>query len=55
MTAVARATRSRQVAELTTQVLAVLSQLQDEGADSLRTIAAELQARGVLTPAGKAS
>jgi len=54
MAAVARATRSRQVAERTADVLAVLRQVQDEGAGSLRTIAAGLQAHGVLTPAGKA-
>ena len=52
--AAARAARSRQVAERTADVLAVLRQVQDEGAGSLRTIAAGLQARGVLTPAGKA-
>ena len=38
----------------TADVLAVLRQVQEEGAGSLRTIAAGLQARGVLTPAGKA-
>jgi DNA invertase Pin-like site-specific DNA recombinase len=54
MAAVARQARSRQVAERTADVLAVLRQVQDEGAGSLRTIAAGLQARGVLTPAGKA-
>ena len=53
MAAVARAARSRQVAERTADVLAVLRQVQDEGAGSLRTIAAGLQVRGVLTPAGK--
>jgi len=53
MAAVARQTRSRQVAERTADVLAVLRQVQAEGAGSLRTIAAGLQARGVLTPAGK--
>ena len=55
MAAVARAARSRQVAERTTDVLAMLRQVQDEGAGSLRTIAAGLQAHGVLTPAGKAN
>jgi predicted flap endonuclease-1-like 5' DNA nuclease len=35
-------------------VLAVLRQVQAEGVGSLRAIAAELHARGVLTPAGKA-
>ncbi len=54
MAAVARAARSRQVTERTADVLAVLRQVQDEGAGSLRTIAAGLQARGVLTPTGKA-
>ena len=54
MAAVAREARSRQVAERTADVLAVLRQVQDEGASSLRAIAAGLQARGVLTPAGKA-
>ncbi len=54
MAAVAREARSRQVAERTVDVLAVLRQVQDEGMGSLRTIAAGLQARGVLTPAGKA-
>ena len=43
-----------QVAERAADVLAVLRQVQDEGAGSLRTIAAGLQAHGVLTPAGKA-
>lgn len=50
----AREARSRQVMERATNVIAVLRQVQDEGAGSLRTIAAGLQARGVLTPAGKA-
>ena len=54
MAAVARAARSRQVAERTADVFAVLRQVQNEGAGSLRTIAAGLQARGVLTSAGKA-
>ena len=53
MAAAARAVRSRQVAERTAGVLAVLRQVQDEGAGSLRTIATGLQTRGVLTPAGK--
>ncbi len=53
MAAVARQARSRQVAERTADVLAVLRQVQAEGASSLRTVAAGLQARGVLTPAGK--
>jgi len=54
MAAMAREARSRQVTERTGDVLAVLRQVQDEEAGSLRTIAAGLQARGVLTPAGKA-
>ncbi len=54
MAAVARAARSRQVAERRADVLAVLRQVQDEGATSLRTIAAGMHAHGVLTPAGKA-
>ncbi len=53
MAAMAREARSRQVAERTADVLAVLRQVQAEGASSLRTVAAGLQARGVLTPAGK--
>ena len=52
--AVAREARSRQVAERTADVLAVLRQVQDEGAASLRAIATGLQAHGVLTSAGKA-
>jgi DNA invertase Pin-like site-specific DNA recombinase len=54
MAAAARAARSRQVAERAADVLAVLRQVQDGGAGSLRTLAAGLQARGVLTPTGKA-
>jgi len=54
MAAAARAVRSRQVTERAADVLAVVRQVQAEGASSLRTIAAELNARGVLTPAGKA-
>ena len=54
MAAVARAARSCQVAERRADVLAVLRQVQDQGATSLRTIAAGLQAHGVLTPTGKA-
>ena len=54
MAAVAREARSRQVVERRADVLAVLRQVQDEGATSLRTIAAGLQAHSVLTPAGKA-
>lgn len=54
MAAAARAARSRQVAVRAADVLAVVRQAQAEGASSLRTIAAELHARGVLTPGGKA-
>ncbi len=54
MAAVARQVRSRLVADRVADVLAVLRQVQAEGASSLRAIAAELHARGVLTPAGKA-
>ncbi len=54
MAATAREARSRQVKARTADVLAVLRQVQAEGAGSLRAIAAELHARGVLTPAGKA-
>ena len=54
MAAVARAARGYQVAERRADVLAVLRQVQDEGATSLRTIAAGMHAHGVLTPAGKA-
>lgn len=54
MAAAARAARSRQVAARATDVLAVVRQVQSEGASSLRTIATELHAHGVLTPAGKA-
>jgi DNA invertase Pin-like site-specific DNA recombinase len=53
MAAAARQARSRQVANRAADVLAVVRKLQAEGASSLRTIAAELHARGVLTPAGK--
>ena len=54
MAAPARQARSRQVVARATDVLAVVRQVQAEGASRLRTIAAELHARGVLTPAGKA-
>jgi len=54
MAATARQARSRLVAGRTIDVLVVLRQVQAEGASSLRAIAAELHARGVLTPAGKA-
>jgi DNA invertase Pin-like site-specific DNA recombinase len=53
MAAAARAARSRHVTERAGDVLAVVRQVQAEGASSLRTIAAELHARGVLTPTGK--
>ena len=53
MAAVARAARSRQAAERTADVLAVLRQVQEKGAGNLRTIGTGLQAHGVLTPAGK--
>jgi len=53
MAAAARAARSRQVTDRAADVLAVVRQVQAEGARSLRTIAAELRARGVLTPTGK--
>jgi DNA invertase Pin-like site-specific DNA recombinase len=55
MAAAARQARSRQVAERATDILAVVRQVQAEGASSLRTIAAELRVHGVLTPAGKAN
>ena len=55
MAAAARVARSRQVAEPTADVLAVLRQVQDEGAGSLRTIAAGLQARSVLNPCRKSA
>ncbi len=54
MASAARAARSSQVRDRAGDVLAVVRQVQAEGASSLRTIAAELHARGVLTPAGKA-
>ena len=53
MAAAARQARSRQVAARAADVLAVVSQVRAEGASSLRAIAAELHAHGVLTPAGK--
>ena len=53
MAAAARQARSRQVAARASDVLAVVRQVQAEGASSLRAIAAELHAQGVLTPAGK--
>ena len=53
MAAAARQARSRQVVTWAADVLAVVRQVQAEGASSLRAIAAELHAHGVLTPAGK--
>ena len=53
MAAAARAARSRQVAARSADTLAVVRQAQAAGASSLRAIAAELHAHGVLTPAGK--
>ncbi len=53
MAAAARAARSRQVMDRVGDVLAVVRQVQAEGASSLRAIAAELYAHGVRTPAGK--
>ncbi len=53
MAAAAREARSRQVAARAADALAVVRQVQAEGASSLRAIAAELHAHGVLTPAGK--
>jgi DNA invertase Pin-like site-specific DNA recombinase len=53
MAAAARQARSHQVAARAADVLAVVRQVQAEGASSLRAIAAELHAHGVLTPAGK--
>ena len=53
MAAAARQARSQQVAARAADVLAIMRQVQAGGASSLRAIAAELQARGVLTPTGK--
>ena len=53
MAAAARRARSRQVADRAGDVLAVLHEVQAEGASSLRAMAAGLRARGVLTPAGR--
>jgi DNA invertase Pin-like site-specific DNA recombinase len=53
MAAAARQARSRQVAARASDVLAVVRQVQAEGASSLRAIAAELHAHGVRTPTGK--
>ena len=53
MAAAARQARSQQVAARASDVLAVVRQVQAEGASSLRHVAMELQARGVLTPGGR--
>ena len=53
MAAAARQARSRQVAAQAADVLAVVRQVQAEGASSLRAIAAELHVHGVRTPMGK--
>ncbi len=53
MAAAARQARSRQVAARASDVLAVVRQVQADGASSLRAIAAELHAQGVRTPTGK--
>ena len=54
MAAAARLARSRQVAARAADVLAVVRQVQAEGASSLRAIASGLYRRGALTPSGKA-
>ena len=53
MASAARQARSRQVAARAADVMAIVRQVQAEGASSLRRVAAELHAHGVLTPAGK--
>ncbi len=53
MAASARQARSRQVAARAADVLAVVRQVQAEGASSLRAIAAKLHAHGVRTPTGR--
>jgi DNA invertase Pin-like site-specific DNA recombinase len=53
MAAIARAARSRQAANRTADVMAVVRQVQAEGASSLRAIAAGLHDHGVRTPGGK--
>jgi DNA invertase Pin-like site-specific DNA recombinase len=53
MAAAARQARSRQVAARASDVLAVVRQVQAQGASSLRAIATELHAHGVRTPMGK--
>ena len=53
MAAVARQARSRQVAARAADVLAVVRQVQAEGASSLRAIATALHEQGIRTPAGK--
>lgn len=54
MAAAALQAPSRQVAARAADMLAVVRQVQAEGASSLRTITAELPTYGVLTLAGKA-
>ena len=53
MAAVARQARSRQVAARASDVLAVVREVQSEGASSLRAIAMALHEHGVRTPSGK--
>lgn len=53
MAAAARQARSRQVALRRADVLAVVRQVQAEGANSLRAIAMALHEQGVRTPTGK--
>lgn len=53
MAAAARAARSRQIAERLIDVLAVVRQVQANGATSLRAIAAGLHAHGVRTLTGQ--
>ena len=53
MAAAARQARSRQVAAQAMDVMAVVRQVQAEGASSLRAIATALCEHGVRTPAGK--
>ena len=53
MAAAARRARSRQVTARAADVLALVRQVQAEGANSLRAIATELHAHGVRTPMGK--
>ena len=53
MAAAARQARSRQVVARAADVLAIVRQVQAEGASSFRAIAAKLHAHGVRTPTGK--